>query len=121
MKYAFLAVILATTTTTFAFSEKPSDSADYTVSVHVQSSRKITVCEGQGCTTEQHLIVLIDTKKFDLMELGRRTNLIRVGNYKAKIVKDETPAPYEYRRVYQILFPDGKASSFEVVGEGDLE
>jgi len=120
MKYAFLAVILAITTTTFAFSEKPRDSADYTVDVHVQSSRIITVCD-QGCTTEQHLIVLIGTKKFDLKELGYQMNLIRVGNYKAKIVKDETPAPYEYRRVYEILFPDGKVSSFEVVGEGDLE
>jgi hypothetical protein len=121
MKCAFLAVILAATTTTFAFSEKPGDSADYTVGVHVQSSRIITVCMAQGCIAEQHLIVLIDAKKFDLKALGHQMNLIRVGNYKVKIVKDETPAPYEYRRVYQILFPDGKASSFEVVGEGDLE
>ena len=121
MKYAFLAVILATTTATFAFSEKPTDSADYTVDVHVQSSRITTLCLPQGCTTEQHLIVLIGTKKFDLKKLGYQMNLIRVGNYKAKILKDETPASYEYRRVYEIRFPDGKASSFEVVGEGDLD
>jgi hypothetical protein len=46
-----------------------------------------------------------------------RIDLLRIGDYKAKILKDETSRPYEYERTYEFHFADGKTRRYVVVGE----
>ena len=101
-----------------ASAQKPTLSpADYTVSVHVQASRLMDGCKGSpaGCFPVQRLTVLIEGKKYELEAYG--PSLLRLGDYKAKIVKDETKRSYEYERVYEFLFADGTTRKYSVVGE----
>ena len=46
-----------------------------------------------------------------------RTDLLRVGDYKARIFKDEKDRPYEYQRTYEFLISDGGIRRYVVVGE----
>ena len=88
--------------------------ADYTVAVHVQSSR--SDCTRGGCT--QRLTAVIEGKKYRLEAYSQFAfKLLRTGDYKAKIVKDSKPVPYEYSRDYEFLFSDGRTRKYSVVGE----
>jgi hypothetical protein len=101
-----------------ALADKPKTiPADYTVAVHVRASRLLEFCGGSGgCYYEQDLSVTIDGKKYELQS-GFKGELLRVGDYKAKIAKDETQHAYEYSRTYEFLFPDGQTRQYSVVGE----
>jgi hypothetical protein len=46
-------------------------------------------------------------------------SLLRVGDYKAKVEKDNTQRTYEYERVYEFLFADGSTRRYWVVGEDE--
>jgi hypothetical protein len=120
MKIALYAILLLTPALALAAKETPNP-ADYTVAVHVQSSRLVLSCgdvtNGNSiCTWYQRLTVIIDGKKVEI-ESGAVKNLLRVGDYKAKIAKDETQHAYEYSRTYEFLFPDGQTRQYFVVGE----
>jgi len=120
MKNVLFAVLLLIPALVFAEKTRPNP-ADYTVAVHVQSSRLVLFCGdvtggSSVCTWEQHLSVIIDGKKFEIQPEAAK-NLLRVGDYKAKIVKEDTPNAYEYQRVYELLFPDGQTRQYSVVGE----
>jgi hypothetical protein len=65
----------------------------------------------------QKLNVTIDGKKYEMEEQRPRIDLLRIGDYKAKILKDETSRPYEYERTYEFHFADGKTRRYVVVGE----
>jgi len=65
----------------------------------------------------QHLTVLIDGKKYQLDTSSG--SLLRVGDYKAKVEKDNTQRTYEYERVYEFLFADGSTRRYWVVGEDE--
>ncbi len=96
--------------------EKPAPNpADYTVSVHVQSSR--LVYEDRFARYKQDLTVLIDGKKYDLYDSEYHNDLLRVGDYKAKIVEDENNHSFEYRRIYELLLPNGETRQYMVVAE----
>ena len=101
--------------------------ADYTITVHVQSSRVFNMCHDilghPTCDTKQHLSVVIEGKKYELDSNGYFDVLLRTGDYKAKLLPDEQRdgdiplGEYEYRRKYEFLFPDGKTRKYTVVGE----
>jgi hypothetical protein len=105
-----------------ALAQKSGPSAsDYTIAVHVQSSQLVNVCgsdnKGSSCGMAQKLNVTIDGKKYEMEEQRPRIDLLRIGDYKAKILKDETSRPYEYERTYEFHFADGKTRRYVVVGE----
>ena len=59
-------------------------------------------------------------KKYELKEGGTvRADLLRVGDYKAKIVENETSNPYEYHRAYEFLFTVGQTLQYIVSGESE--
>jgi hypothetical protein len=125
MKKFLVALLLLVPALTWA--EKPAPNpADYTVSVHVQTSRLITQCDmvtggSNICEQGQQLQVLIDGKRIELegnFGFGKKApKLLRVGDYKAKVVKEDTSLAYEYSRTYEIVFPDGKTAQYLVVYE----
>lgn len=115
MKKVLFAFLLSTPALAWAAKPQPNP-ADYTIAVHVERSRMPMICVQGLCYFLQDLDVVIDGKKIEL-ESGRVMDLLRVGDYKAKIVKDETAQPYEYNRVYEFLFTDGKTRTYSVVGE----
>jgi hypothetical protein len=75
------------------------NSAEYAVTIHVSSSniavggRQELLCE---CATGM---------------------ILALGDYKAKLFKDEHKTAYDSVQVYEILFADKKTRRFEVVGQ----
>jgi hypothetical protein len=110
--------------TGLAWAEKTPNPADYSVAVHVRSSRIAAECgdvtQGSSvCTSMQYLSVTIDGKKYELAGRTPTFDVLRVGDYKARILKDETKHPYEYLRTYEILFSDGATRDYYVSGESE--
>jgi len=120
MKKALLVVLLVSPILVSAEKPKPAPNpADYTISVHVQSSHLFVECSGGICPQYERMDVLIDGKKYELTEFPWRKDLLRVGDYKARVFKEETTRPYEYARTYQFLFSDGTTREYTVTGEGE--
>jgi hypothetical protein len=118
MYKAIFAFLLLTPALTWATKPVPN-SADYTITVHVQSSQLINNCGTGGCIWTQQLTVLIDGKNYVLLAPGGAPKLLRGGDYKARIAKDDTASTYEYLRDYEFLFADGKVRLYNVVGESE--
>jgi hypothetical protein len=119
------AIILLSSVSLFAQDGKPNPN-DYTVNVHVQSSRLGQYCtagDGTSCQMVQRLKVIIDGRKYELVGrfgfLDKGFALLRTGDYKARISKDNTPRPHEYLRFYEFLFADGHKREYMVVGESE--
>jgi hypothetical protein len=116
MKNILLAVLLLVPA--LAWAQKPAPKpADYAITVHVQASRVVDSCEGNPavCNPTQRLTAVIDGKKYELE--GGRGTVLRIGDYKAKIDKDEAKHAYEYQRTYEFLFEDGTTRKYSVVSE----
>ncbi|HKT24066.1 MAG TPA: hypothetical protein VJR04_05655 [Terriglobales bacterium] len=72
----------------------------------------------------QLITATIDGTKYELAAGdfkvgGRRMGLLAIGDYKARIVKDDHKASYEIIRIYEFLFPDNSTAHFAVVGIGE--
>ena len=117
MRKAILALLLLAPSISWALKEKPAPNpADYAITVHVQASR-LALSHYVNLVTVQQLTVLIDGKKYELQERYSRNDVLRVGDYKARIAADQTQRAYEYQRTYEFLFPDGQVRQYSVVGE----
>jgi hypothetical protein len=89
----------------------------YNVAVHVISSRLIV--EAQCIGRSQLLAVTINGKNYELESGCGFAALFALGDYKAKLVKDEHKSAYDALQVYEILLPDNKTRKFEVVGQSE--
>jgi hypothetical protein len=115
----FLLVLLLLVPALAFAKEKPSTNpADYPLTVHVQSSRLYDLC-APNCIWVQHLFIAMDGKKYELTDTTPRHDLLRVGDYKARISKDEKGHDYEYEREYEFLLTGGEVRSYVVVGESE--
>ncbi len=105
MKRAALFVLLFAT---LAPAATPPD--EYSINVHVTSS--------YNTSSGQQLDVVIGAKKYQLTAV---TNgyLLGLGDYKAKLLKDEHKTPYESMQYYEFLFPDKKTRKFVVTAQSE--
>jgi len=86
---------------------------EYSINVHVTSSY-LLAGGGQG------LDVVIHAKKYQLGgDPTRGSSLLVLGDYKAKLVKDEHQTAYESTQQYEFLFPDNKTRKFTVIGQSE--
>jgi len=116
-KLVFVVLLLSA----FSFAaNKPADPADYNINVHVSASA-VQLTNGLGYPS---LNVVIADKNYQL--LGERNldtfkpnELLELGDYKAKLVTDQHSTAYEFLRVYEFLFPDGRTMKFDVVGTSE--
>ncbi len=60
--------------------------------------------------------MLVDGKKYVLEDEHQRKNVLRIGDYKAKIAREDTSRAYEDSREYEFLLPDGEKRKFFVIG-----
>jgi hypothetical protein len=92
--------------------------SDYNLNVHVNATRM--VIEGNSLAHRQNLVVVIDGKKYELESIDIPNALLMLGDYKARLVKDQHWAgTYDSWRVYEFLFDDKKTRQFVVVGESE--
>lgn len=93
---------------------------EYPIAVHVQASHLVNECDSAlnrvACGKKLHLDVTIEGKKYEL-DGGIDDRLLHVGDYHAKITQDYVDPGSEYRREYELLFPDGTKRKFSVIGE----
>ncbi len=96
-----------------------SAGADYTIDVHVTATRMVRDPGTIG--RFQYLNVIINGKKFELESEGMPNALLSLGDYKARIVRDDhwRGAAYDSYRVYEFQLPDKKTRRFVVVGESE--
>lgn len=84
--------------------------ADYPITVHVSSSRLRAV-------NSMELGVIISGKKYCLSGVGN--GLLSVGDYKARLVKDEHRTSYQSVQTYELLYPDNKTGKYNVIGQSE--
>jgi hypothetical protein len=123
MARAFVFFILLSSISVYAQETKPNPD-DYKINVHVRSSRLDNSCGGvmlgsSSCSANQQLKVEIDGKTYDLTSRGLYAHfgLLRIGDYKARMLKEDTKLGNEYSRTYELLFPDGRTRKYQVTGE----
>jgi len=113
MKAMFVVIVCVSA---FAWAGTKPDSADYTTNVHVSGSR-LTTRSNDSFPRVQTLDATINGKKFELESDVPVNSLLDLGDYKARLIRDEHPNAYDSRQVYEILFPDQKTGRFWVVGQ----
>jgi hypothetical protein len=90
-----------------------SPSADYNLTIHVSQSRI-----GTGRANTQELCVLVDGAKYEMESLSNLPKgIVALGDYKAKLVKDQQKPTHEFNRTYELMFPDGSTREFVVTGQ----
>lgn len=109
-----LALTMLLMLSSIAWAAGDPNPADYTVNVHVSSSKMVV--EANSVVVDQELEVLINGRKYELRASGPNA-LLALGDYKAKLVRDDHRTPYDSYQVYEFLFADKKTRKFEVVGQ----
>jgi hypothetical protein len=84
----------------------------YPINVHVVSSYYVT-----SAWTAQKLSVLIEGKKYELTAEASRAGLLAIGDYKARLTKNEQKTTYESNQEYEFIFPDKTTRKFRVTGQ----
>ena len=109
MKKLALFVVLLFSALAWAGSEP--NPADYTINVHVSSSRR-------RYSEFLKLKVLIDGKKYEMQALDGEDSLLALGDYKARTVevRVKDAHPYDVHTTYEILFPDKKTRRYALTG-----
>lgn len=107
-----LALTILLLASALAWSGSDPNPAEYTVNVHVSSS---SIATGGA----QDLSVIIDGKKYELLCEYATRELLALGDYKAKLVKDWHKTAYDSSQVYEFLFPDKKTRKFIVIGQSE--
>ena len=115
MKKVLIAILLLLPALACAEKTPAPNPAEYTVTIHVQSSRLIQTYN--QAPTLQHLEVIIDGKKYELECPG--SFVLSVGDYKARILQDKIAPNHEYTRQYELLFANGSTRKFAVIGESE--
>jgi len=114
MKKIALCIVLLLSTFSWA---APSPD-EYSINVHVSSSHWVmSPAILVGPEPFLRLNVIIDGKKYDLESVNYPNTLLVLGDYKAKLVKNEHRGGYDSFQVYEFLFSDHKTRQFRVVGE----
>lgn len=95
-------------------------SDNYSIVVHVTASRIGVESWGDNVRFVQRLSATIDGKKYELEHSQLRgVSLLRVGDYRAKLIEQNNSSSYELNQVYEFKFADGKIRQFEVVGTAE--
>jgi hypothetical protein len=118
MKKIALALLLLAPS--LASAEKAAvNPADYTIKVHIKSSRLIYIGSGTNTQVVEDLMVLIDGKTYELTNAAPRNSVLRLGDYQARTikVKGQTTRSYEDGTVFEFLLPDGSTRNFYTAGE----
>jgi hypothetical protein len=94
VKKIMFAILLLTCGLAWAAEPNP---AEYTVNIHVSSS--------SIAASRQDLGAVIDGKNYNLESEIAPYLLLSLGDYKAKLVKDEHKTTYDSLQIYELLFP----------------
>jgi hypothetical protein len=94
-------------------------SGDYNVKIHVTATHMRR--DHGDSARRQQLDVVIDGRKLQLESETIPNALLSLGDYKAKLVKNDhwRGAAYDSYEVYEVLLPDKNTRRFIVVGQSE--
>jgi hypothetical protein len=103
-----------------AGAEAKNDPSQYPVTVHVSAAASASPSN----YAVEILTVTIDGKHYQLAGSGFSgkvccSGLINLGDYHAKLMKDQHKTSYESLQQYEILFPDGSTRKFDVIAQSE--
>jgi len=107
---AFFLLLMSTA----VYAQQSSDPA-YPLKVHVIASRMVAFSE--NANFHPQIDVTIEGKKYQLLSEATNFRLLHLGDYQARIKKEYAENSYEYLRVYEIKFLDGKTRTFYLTEE----
>ena len=107
----FLSTMVAAATRT--------NTSDFTINVHVSSSGSMMIPSIPVPVVLQVLKVVIMGKHYELSSDGPGGGLIAIGDYKAKLVKDEHYPTGETLKAYELALPNGTVRKFDVTEESE--
>jgi len=124
MRKIALCVLLLTA---FSFSGAGPNTDEYSINVHVSSSRWVMEPAMLiGPQPVQRISVIIDGKNYELeapatlrANLQAGVTLLALGDYKARLVQDVHKTAYESSQAYEFQFSDKKTRKFMVVGQSE--
>ncbi len=115
-----LVIVLAMLCPAAALGRTKAVKPSYPIRVRVMASKYAVIPSqfpGSGGDLIDELTVMIGGKKYLwAAPTGRKKSLFRPGNYQARVISDEHYAPYEVRRQYRMLLPDGKTIKVMLMG-----
>jgi len=103
----------------FAHAASTPNPADYTEALHVTSSYIVQNGQQLEVTTNGRNYTLYGAT-FIARQKGislTHTGVLPVGDYKAKLIKENYLPAYILFLSYEILLPDGKTAKFDVIGQ----
>jgi hypothetical protein len=100
--------------------DSKADPSQYPLTVHVSSAASASPTN----YAVEILAVTIDGKHYQLAGTGFSgkvccSGLINLGDYHAKLTKDQHKTSYESLQQYEILFPDGSTRKFDVIAQSE--
>jgi hypothetical protein len=120
MRLSVLLFVLLTSSGTWTQSSAQTATFDLRVVSAYLEDECSEVDQGNSiCRQALHLRVEDSQHSLELVSSRGKTpfTLLALGVYKARLVKDEHSKPFLSSRVYELLYPDGSAERFDVVGE----
>lgn len=100
--------------------DSKADPSQYPVTVHVSAAASASPSN----YAVEILTVTIDGKHYQLAGTGFSgkiccSGLIDIGDYHAKLTKNQRKTGYESMQQYEILFPDGSTRRFDVIAQSE--
>ena len=128
MKRLLPLVLAISSGSALGFAAPAPDASSFTVAMHVSRSKLEIVPDGKLNGLDQNLEVTVEGHHLTLAGntiigkrkmIGSDTWLLPVGDYKAKVLKEDTAPNGVYWREYQLLLKDGSTWNCYVIGESE--
>jgi len=99
-----------------AHAKSKPNPADYAITVHVTGSHLID----RGGYTCESIDTIVDGQRYLMRNINcQQTYVFQLGDYPARIVKEDKIHTYELMRIYEFLLPDGQTRQFQISGIPD--
>jgi hypothetical protein len=89
---------------------------EYAINIHVSGSRLFSEAAASGL--RQQLIVVINGKKYELLSISGEGKLLALGDYMAKLTRDDHKSAYESSQI-RVPVLDKKTRQYMVVGQSE--
>ncbi len=111
-----IALLLVLLFSVFCWAQQKHNPDDYPITVHVSSAQF-----EWGQSRIQRLHVVINMKKYELVDFQVGGELLALGDYKARLIENprRRKTAYESNQSYEFLFPDQRTRKFLVAGQSE--
>lgn len=115
-----LLIVLTMLGPVVAVGQAKATKESYPIQVHVTASKYAVIpsqfSDSGGDLIDELTVTIAGKNYLWAAPTGRNHSLLLPGNYRARVLSDKHYAPYEVRRLYKMLLPDGKTIKVTLMG-----